>query len=270
MSGSDGRRVLVLGGTGTIGRAVVNELHQQNTRVLCLVRRASDHGLPEAVDTRLADLSDPASIRTALGQDRIDAVISCIASRTGAPEDAWAVDHRANLNALTIARDAGIRHLILLSAICVQKPLLAFQHAKLAFEAELQASGLTWSIVRPTAYFKSLSGQLDRLRQGKPFLLFGDGERTACKPISDGDLARYLVRCLNDPEMQNRILPIGGPGPALTPLQQGQALFHALGKEPRFRHVPIAMMDAIIGGLSLAGVFSKAATAKEKVIERPT
>jgi len=82
---------------------------------------------------------------------------------------------------------------VLLSAICVQRPHLAFQRAKLAAEAALAASGLRYSIVRPTAYFKSLSGQLDRLRAGRPFLVFGDGRVTACKPISDGDLARYMV-----------------------------------------------------------------------------
>ncbi|MEL7471255.1 MAG: NAD-dependent epimerase/dehydratase family protein, partial [Pseudomonadota bacterium] len=76
MSGSDGRRVLVLGGTGTIGRAVVRELISHHADVTCLVRAASGHGLPEAADARVADLSDPASIRTALGPDCFDAVIS--------------------------------------------------------------------------------------------------------------------------------------------------------------------------------------------------
>ena len=67
--------------------------------------------------------------------------------------------------------------MVLLSAICVQKPLLAFQHAKLAFEKHLIKSGLTYSIVRPTAFFKSLSGQVERVRRGKPFLIFGLHER---------------------------------------------------------------------------------------------
>jgi divinyl chlorophyllide a 8-vinyl-reductase len=58
------------------------------------------------------------------------------------------------------------------------------------------ASGLTYSIVRPTAFFKSLSGQIARVRAGKPFLLFGDGTLTACKPISDDDLGRFIASCL--------------------------------------------------------------------------
>jgi divinyl chlorophyllide a 8-vinyl-reductase len=154
---------------------------------------------------------------------------------------------------LAAAREAGVGQFVLLSAICVQKPLLAFQHAKLAFESALIASGLTYSIVRPTAFFKSLSGQIDRVRQGKPFLVFGDGALTACKPISDDDLADYIAGCLDDDSRWDRILPIGGPGPAITPRRQGEVLFKLLGRPPRFQQMPLALFDAIVGGLGLAG-----------------
>jgi divinyl chlorophyllide a 8-vinyl-reductase len=146
-----------------------------------------------------------------------------------------------------------VQHFVLLSAICVQKPLLAFQHAKLAFEDALVKSGMRYAIVRPTAFFKSLCGQIDRVRKGKTFLLFGDGQLTACKPISDQDLGNYLAQCVTDPALHNRILPIGGPGPAITPLEQGEYLFSLLGKTPKYSHVPVKMMDAIIGTLSLLG-----------------
>jgi len=144
------------------------------------------------------------------------------------------------------AHRAGLRQVGLLSAICVQKPRLAFQHAKLAFEKALMDSGLTYSIVRPTAYFKSLSGQVERVRKGKPYLLFGDGGLTACKPISDDDLARYIAECLDDEMRRNRILPIGGPGPAITPRQQGERLFALLDRPPKFKRVPVAILDAIV------------------------
>lgn len=202
----------------------------------------------------MVDFADPASVaRDGFAGERFDAVISCMASRTGAARDAWAIDHRAQSHLLAASRDAGVAHFILLSAICVQKPLLAFQQAKLAFERELIASGLRYSIVRPTAFFKSLSGQIDRVRLGKPFLLFGDGALTACKPISDEDLADYIVGCLDDGLRWDRILPIGGPGPAITPRQQGEALFALLGRPPRFRSVPVGMLDAIVAALALLG-----------------
>ena len=142
---------------------------------------------------------------------------------------------------------------VLLSAICVQKPLLAFQQAKLAFETALVDSGLDYSIVRPTAFFKSLSGQVERVKRGKPFLVFGDGTLTSCKPIDDDDLADYLADCLDDASRHNRVLPIGGPGAAITPRQQGERLFALLGRPPRFRQVPVAMLDAVIGVLGAAG-----------------
>lgn len=233
-------RVCVFGATGTIGKAVVAALEKAGHDVTPVIRRA--------------DLSDPETLsRAVFGQQPCDVVISCLASRTGVPKDAWAVDFQANLNVLHAANAADVGHFILLSAICVQKPLLAFQHAKLAFEAELTKSSLRYSIVRPTAFFKSLSGQIDRVRNGRPFLIFGNGELTACKPISDRDLAEYIVGCLIDESRWNRILPIGGPGNAITPRQQGEALFAMLGKPPRFRSVPLALLDTIGGALGLFG-----------------
>jgi divinyl chlorophyllide a 8-vinyl-reductase len=127
------------------------------------------------------------------------------------------------------------------------------------------SSGLTWSIVRPTAFFKSLSGQVERVRRGKPFLLLGDGALTACKPIGDADLADFIAGCLVDESRWNRILPIGGPGDAITPRQQGELLFAVAGLPPRFRQVPVKMLDAIIALLSLLGRVIPAAEDKAQL-----
>lgn len=262
------RRICLLGATGTIGRATLRALVGRGHSVVCFVRpdRSGESSAPsprsrtldvltgEGATVRFAQFDDPVSLaRDGFGSDPFDAIISCMASRTGAPRDAWAVDHQAHLTVLKAGIEAGVGQFVLLSAICVQKPRLAFQHAKLAFEAALVSSGIKYSIVRPTAYFKSLSGQIDRLKRGKPFLVFGDGTLTACKPISDADLGSYLANCLDDPGCWNRILPIGGPGPAITPRDQGAELFRLLGRPTKFKQVPLALLDAIIGGLSLAG-----------------
>jgi divinyl chlorophyllide a 8-vinyl-reductase len=260
-------RVCLLGATGTIGRATAAALLRQGHKVVCFVRaRAGVGGALSAADAarllapaevRVVDLADPVSLaRDGFAGESFDAVVSCMASRTGTPSDAWAIDHRAHLHVLAAAQQAGVGHFVLLSAICVQKPLLAFQRAKLAFEAALIASGLRYSIVRPTAFFKSLSGQIERVRRGKPFLIFGDGTLTACKPISDEDLADYIAGCLADETRWNRILPIGGPGEAITPRQQGEALFALLGRPPRFKSAPVALLGAIVGGLGLLGRIS--------------
>lgn len=250
------QRVFVIGATGTMGRATVRALVQSGHSVVCLARpRAGDTArLLAGAEVRLGDVCDPASLaRDGFRGERFDVLVSCLASRTGAPQDAWAIDHQAHVHALKAAQDAGVAHVVLLSAICVQKPRLAFQHAKLAFEKVLIESGLRYTIVRPTAYFKSLSGQVERVKQGQPFVVFGGGQITACKPISDADLGDYIAGCLDDPGRHNRVLPIGGPGPAITPREQGEALFKLLGRSPRFKQVPVGLLDAIIAVLGTLG-----------------
>ena len=215
---------------------------------------------------RFADVTDPLSLaRDGFRGEPFGVLVSCLASRTGSPEDAWAIDYRAHVSALHASKATGVTQVILVSAICVQKPILAFQHAKLAFETVLATSGLDYTIVRPTAFFKSLSGQLDRVKRGKPFLVFGDGQLTACKPISDDDLAHFIADCLDDEDRRNRVLPIGGPGEALTPKEQGEQLFALLGREPRFRHVPVRLLDVLVAVLATLGRFMPSLAAKAEL-----
>ncbi|MEO8523137.1 MAG: NAD(P)H-binding protein [Caldimonas sp.] len=266
----------MIGATGTIGRATVRALVQRGHEVVCFVRPRAGVGgslsaeasrrLLAGAEVRFGDVRDPASLKTeGLRGERFDALMSCLASRTGAPADAWALDHRATVQAIEATREAGVAQVVLLSALCVQKPRLAFQHAKLACERMLAGSGLAYSIVRPTAFFKSLSGQVERVRKGRPFLVFGDGTLTACKPIGDDDLGAYLADCLDDDARRNRVLPIGGPGEAITPRQQGEHLFALLGRSPRFRHVSVALLDGIVGVLGAAGRVLPALAAKAEL-----
>ena len=270
------RRILVLGATGTIGQATVRALVAHGHEVVCFVRPQAGvraalgpqqmaRRLP-GTQLRFGDVTDAVSLeRDGFAGERFDVLLSCLASRTGAPTDAWAIDHQAHVQALDLAQRHGVTQMVQLSAICVQKPLLAFQQAKLAFEKALIDSGLNYSIVRPTAFFKSLSGQVERVRQGKSFLLFGDGRLTACKPISDDDLGDYLAGCVDDPARHRRVLPIGGPGPAITPREQGEKLFGLLGRPARFKQVPVGLMDAVIGVLSVGGRLVPALAAKAEL-----
>lgn len=235
------RRIALAGASGTIGSATARRLEADGHTVAALPRGA---------------LADTDALADRLRDDRIEVVVSCIASRSGSPRDAQAVDYAANVTLLEAARMAGADHFILLSAICVQKPSLAFQHAKLAFEALLAASGIGYTIIRPTAFFKSLSGQVKRVRAGKPFLIFGDGNLTRCKPISDDDLARFIGSTIGDPEARGKILPIGGPGPAISLKEQGEILFAAAGKPPKFKSVSPRIFTVAERILALGAAFS--------------
>jgi divinyl chlorophyllide a 8-vinyl-reductase len=260
-------RVLLLGATGTAGRATLTALADAGHDIVAL-HRGDEPPIQESerISFRKADVSAPLSLKhDGIRGERFDAFVTTLASRTGVPEEAWAIDHRANAEALRQACEAGVTRVVALSAICVQKPMLAFQFAKLAFEDELMKSGADYSIVRPTAFFKSLSGQIERVKNGKPFMLFGNGELTRCKPISDRDLGRFMALCLTDADKRNRVLPIGGPGPAISLKDQGEELFRLTGQQPRFRHLPVGMFDAIGTVLRLGGHVSKGLKTKAEL-----
>ena len=233
-------RVALAGSSGTIGRAVLKALKDQNHLVVQLTR---------------AEFETAEGLRKAL--EGCDIIISCMASRTGSHDDAWAVDYAANVALMEATASSTTTRFVLLSAICVQKPKLAFQNAKRAFEARLRASELDWTIIHPTAFFKSLSGQFERVKKGKPFLVFGDGTLTACKPISDRDLADFIVQVMSDDQMIGQTLPIGGPGPALTPLGQAELLFDAIGKPTKIKHVRIGLMRFIVRTLEMLARFNQ-------------
>ena len=250
-------RVVVFGATGYIGRFVVKELVQRGYQVVAFSRERSGVGGRDnheqvsaslaGAEVRIGDVTDPQSLAAEAFDQPTDVVVSCLASRSGGRRDSWAIDHEATLNTYREGRKAGVAHYVLLSAICVQKPQLEFQKAKLAFEAALKDDAeMTHSIVRPTAFFKSLAGQVEICRKGGPYVMFDGGTLASCKPISEADLARFMADCIHDQTKINQVLPIGGPGPALSAREQGEMLFRALGRNPFLLSLPIGLMDAPI------------------------
>lgn len=287
-------RVVVFGATGYIGRYVVREFVRRGYAVTAFARPRSGVGGKKSEADVVADfpgarvvfgdVTDRGSVATAFAppppppppssapKDGGDAtaaaadaaespaatvVVSCLASRTGGIADSVAIDYEATAGVMEVAREAtapGGVHFVLLSAVCVQKPLLAFQHAKLRMEAALTAAAdadptFSYAIVRPTAFFKSLAGQVARLQAGKSYIMFGDGDLSKCNALSEADLARFIADAAAEPAKRNAVLPVGGPGAPVTPAEQAAMLFKILGKEPKYTRVPIGVMDGLIGVL---------------------
>ncbi|MEM9098720.1 MAG: NAD(P)H-binding protein, partial [Pseudomonadota bacterium] len=124
-------KVLLLGATGTIGRATVGALQAAGHMVCCLVRPGTPEEGLSGVELVRGEATNPETFRALIRPGRFEAIVSCLASRTGAPEDARAIDRDAHLSVLAAAEAAGVARFIQLSAICVQKPELTFQFAKL-------------------------------------------------------------------------------------------------------------------------------------------
>lgn len=113
---------------------------------------------------------------------------------------------------------------------------------------------MTYSIVRPTAFFKSVSGQFEGIKNGdgNPYVVFGDGAVTRCNPISEEDLAEFMVDSITNESRHNKIMNIGGPDEPLTAKRLGEMMHHSLGKEPKFVHAPTGIFDTIINSLQWA------------------
>ena len=260
------KKIFVAGATGYIGINVVKSALQQNFSVVVATRKESTDFDLKDQNLKVLKISENDNSWTDYLQD-VDVFISCIASRSGAPKDAHYVDFKLNKLLLEKAKDIKCSQFILLSAICVQKPKLAFQFEKLAFEKELQNSGLNFSIIRPTAYFKSLSGQIENIKKGKPYVYFGDGKLTQCNPISERDLSLFILSCIADENKWKKILPIGGPNQSLTPKNIGQMLFEIFEVTPKYKSFPTKILDAIRLLLMIASPFSGWARDKSELVK---
>jgi divinyl chlorophyllide a 8-vinyl-reductase len=225
--------VVVAGATGYIGRAVVQESVRRGYKTVALVRDRSKLETEEGDAYRDCfqgasvvdcNVQDPKSLQSTLDalSPQVDTIISCLASPSGIKRDVYDIDYQATANCLKAGQHVSARHFVLLSAFCCRNPLLQLQQAKLKFEAELQSqSDLTYSIVRPTAYFKSISAQFESIRGGAPHVLFGD-EVTRCNPIAESELAEFMMDCLIHEEKKNKILDVGGPDDPLTNRMLGE------------------------------------------------
>ena len=259
-------KIFVAGSTGYIGKNVVKYALDNGFDVVT-AKRHSDNK-PGQLNKKLKVIKISSNDNNWIADlEKVDVIISCLASRTGEPKDAHLVDYKLNCLLLEKAKALKCSQFILLSAICVQKPRLAFQFEKLAFEEELKKSGLNFSIVRPTAYFKSLSGQIENIKKGKPYVYFGDGQITQCNPISEKDLSLYILSCIKDKSKWRKILPIGGPKQSITPKDIGKILFEIFEVSPKYKSFPTKILDAIRLLLLIISPFSNWAKNKSELIK---
>jgi len=266
------KTVVVAGATGYIGRAVVRESLDKGYNTIALVRSLdkinSEEGQRlygesfDGANVVEMDVSDAEALSNYLAgiENKVDTIVSCLASPIGTKKEAYAIDYQATLNCLNAGRDERVkaRHFILLSAYCVQKPLLQLQQAKLKFEAALrEQNDMTWSIVRPTAFFKSVSGQLEGIQNGNPYVLFGDGAVTRCNPIAENELAEFMLDSMTNEAKVNKIMNIGGPDSPLTNKDLGDMMHKAAGLEPRYVYAPTWIFDSIINTLQVFATLLK-------------
>jgi uncharacterized protein YbjT (DUF2867 family) len=209
--------ILVTGGTGFVGRALIRHLMQDGQQVRILVHPSSaTPNLPRGirVDVAVCSLADERGLQAALqGVDHIFHLAS--AGRLANPAELTAVDVEGTCAIVDAAQKKSIQRIVFLSHINADKhSLFALFKAKALAEQALVKSGLNYTILRATTIFGSednfsipISAMLKKSRI--LFLMPGNGEVTL-QPLWIQDLLTCLSLSVNDSRTFRRTIAVGG------------------------------------------------------------
>jgi uncharacterized protein YbjT (DUF2867 family) len=238
-------QVLVTGGYGLIGAAVVARLRARGDAVVATGRDVSQAARkrPDVrwVSTSFAGMKAPADWRPHLAG--MDAVVNCVGMlQSNATDKLDAVHVRAALALFTACEQAGIRRVIQFSAIGVDRAQPSpFSATKLEADEAVQKLDLDWVILRPSVV-------LGRSAYGASALLRGVAALPAFLPVMP-DTERLQVVALDDvvdtvefflspAAPARRAVELAGPE-RLTFTEVALAYRRWLGfPEPRLWHVP--------------------------------
>jgi uncharacterized protein YbjT (DUF2867 family) len=183
--------ILVTGGTGTLGRELVEQLRSDGHKVRVLSRR-----LRPGSDTVVGDLTANTGLDAAV--QGIDTIVHCATDgRT---------DLEATRNLLAAAERAGISHFVYISIVGVDRHPLFYYRTKFRVEQLVEASPVPWTIVRATQ-FHNLVHALFRGQRWLPVLFTPS---FSFQPISVRDVARRLAEAAAAGPV-GRATDIGGP-----------------------------------------------------------
>ncbi len=240
--------ILVSGGTGFVGSAVVKELLRRDEPVAVLGREADKirKRLGTSVEARAGDVRDPVTLAAAM--QGIDIVINAV-QFPGSPIErrrkGWTfeeIDLKGTRYQVDAAKAAGVRRFVYVSGVGAAKD--ADQHwFRYKWEAEkyLQDSGLEWSIIRPTWVFGPEDPSLNRFlgfAKLLPFVpMFGDGNQPM-QPVFIDDVGRVVADAALKPEAANTLFEIGGPE-VMSMNDVIKTALDVLGKKKLLLHQPV-------------------------------
>jgi uncharacterized protein YbjT (DUF2867 family) len=211
--------ILVTGATGNVGGELVQALAARGQGVRALARNPGRSVFPAGVHIAPGDLEAPGSLTAALAGVR---KVFLLGGFTAMRE------------ILKRIRDAGGEHIVLLTSRCVigGNPDNAVTRMWLESETAVRASGVPWTILRPSGFHSNALRWLPQLRQGD--LVSAPWPGVPIAAIDPADIAAVAAAVLTQPGHHNTALTLSGPEP-LTPGQQVTVLARVLQRPLRYR-----------------------------------
>jgi uncharacterized protein YbjT (DUF2867 family) len=243
--------ILVVGATGLLGGEICRLLTQRGNPVRALVRGTSSADRVARLKSVGAeqvrgDLKNRPSLDAACRG--ASAVISTASSTVSRQEgdSIESVDREGQLGLIDAAAAAGVKRFIMVSfpSVEVDFPL---QSAKRAVEEHLRASGMTYTILRPTFFTEVwLSPALGFDAPNAKAQIYGGGQNEISW-ISFQDVAQFAVAALDNAQAKNAVIELGGPE-ALSPLKVVQLAEQVTRKRFAVQHVPEEALRAQYAG----------------------
>lgn len=210
--------ILVTGATGNIGRSLLNELRAFGAGpIRALTRDTAGAAFPAGVEAVEGDLAEPSALTAALYGVRSMFLVP----RLG--PDAEIIDR---------ARRAGVEHMVLVSSITVQThPHLGPAADNAAVEKLLEASGMDWTILRPTQFASNALMWAPAIRAGGPVRApYAD---TGLPTIHPADIASVVRVALTEPGHRGQRYALTGPAP-VSARQQVETIAGLLNRDIEF------------------------------------
>jgi uncharacterized protein YbjT (DUF2867 family) len=215
---------LVLGGTGTVGSAVVRGLVEQKVPVRVLTRSADKaKALPAGVTAVVGDLADPDTYGEIFTGD-LDGLFLLNALNPTELQEGLAAVHEA--------RKAGVKRLVYMGVHDAETvPMAPHFASKVAIETAIRASGIPYTLLRPNNFYQNDVWFLDVIaKHGVYPQPIGNG---GLSRVDVRDIATAAVNAFTKPGHENRSYTLAGPD-ALTGDQCAAIWAKALGREVRY------------------------------------
>ncbi len=227
-------KVHVTGGSGFLGGHVLAVLvaNGHDVSALARSREAAERVWSLGATAVPGDLDDPASLDLAFASSEADTLVNVASLGFG---------HAPAI--VAAAEDAGLKRAVFVSTTGIFTTLNpASKAVRLAAEEAIRASGLDWTIVRPTMIYgtpadKNLARLLRLLRRSPILLLPGGGNRLQ-QPVHVDDVACAIVAAMETPLSMGIAYDVAGPQP-LTLCQLVSEAGAAVRRSPRVVSLPL-------------------------------